>query len=92
MRRVGCLTGAAHGNWNAASQHSLTQFNRHTGTKLDAKVASVEALDAIQQKILRVCPLICEHGFKAEGERCTKITCAAGPFLNDLGHGGKILA
>ena len=83
LRRVGCLTGAAHGNWNAASQRSLTQFNRHTGTKLDAKVASVEALDAIKQKISRVCPLICEHGFKAEGKRCTKITCAAGSFLND---------
>ena len=28
LRRVGCLTGAADGNWNAASQRSLTQFNR----------------------------------------------------------------
>ena len=83
LRRVGCLTGAADGNWNAATQRSLTQFNRYAGTRLDAKVASVDTLDAIKQKTSRVCPLVCEHGFKAEGERCTRITCAAGSFLND---------
>jgi uncharacterized caspase-like protein len=83
LRRVGCLTGAADGNWNTASQRSLTLFNRYAGTKLDAKVASVDTLDAIKQKNSRVCPVVCEHGFKAEGDRCTKITCAAGSFLND---------
>ena len=83
LRRVGCLTGAADGNWNTASQRSLTLFNRYAGTKLDAKVASTDALDTIKLKTSRVCPLVCEHGFKADGERCTKITCAAGSFLND---------
>jgi uncharacterized caspase-like protein len=83
LRRVGCHTGAADGAWNASSQRSLTQFNRYAGTKLDAKVASVDTLDAIKQKTSRVCPLVCEHGFKAEGDRCTRITCAAGSFLND---------
>ena len=78
LRRVGCLTGAADGDWNAASQRSLTLFNRYAGTKLDAKVASVDALDAIKLKPSRVCPLVCEHGFKADGDRCSKITCAAG--------------
>jgi uncharacterized caspase-like protein len=83
LRRVGCLTGAADGDWNAASQRSLTQFNRYAGTKLDAKMASVDTLDAIKLKPSRVCPLVCEHGFKADGDRCTKITCAAGSVLND---------
>ncbi|UPJ53889.1 caspase family protein [Bradyrhizobium sp. 200] len=83
LRRVGCLTGNADGNWNNASQRSLTLFNRHAGTRLDTKVASVDALDTIKLKSSRVCPLVCEHGFKAEGERCTRITCAAGSFLND---------
>ncbi|UPJ46302.1 caspase family protein [Bradyrhizobium sp. 200] len=83
LRRVGCLTGNADGNWNNASQRSLTLFNRHAGTRLDTKVASVDALDTIKLKSSRVCPLVCEHGFKAEGERCTRITCAAGTFLND---------
>ena len=83
LRRVGCLTGAADGEWNAASQRSLTLFNRSAGTKLDVKAASLDALDAIKQKSSRVCPLVCEHGFKAEGDRCSKIVCADGSFLTD---------
>ena len=83
LRRVGCLTGAADGDWNNASQRSLTQFNRYAGTRLDAKVASFDTLDAIKLKSSRVCPLVCEHGFKADGDRCTKIACAEGSFLND---------
>ena len=83
MRRVGCLTGAADGEWNAASQRSLTLFNRGAGTKFDVKTASLDTLDAIKQKSSRVCPLVCEHGFKAEGDRCGKIVCAEGSFLND---------
>ena len=83
LRRVGCLAGAANGKWNSASQRSLTLFNRYAGTKLDAKVASIDALDTIKLKTSRVCPVVCERGFKADGDRCTRITCAAGSFLND---------
>jgi uncharacterized caspase-like protein len=83
LRRVGCLTGAADGEWNAASQRSLTLFNRNAGTRLDVKTASLDTLDAIKQKSSRVCPLACEHGFKAEGDRCSKIVCGDGSFLND---------
>jgi hypothetical protein len=83
LRRVGCLTGAVDGDWNTASQRSLTLFNRYAGTKLDAKVASVDTLDAIKLKPSRVCPLVCERGYKADGDRCTKIVCAEGSVLND---------
>jgi hypothetical protein len=83
LRRVGCLSAEADGNWNAASQRSLTQFNRYAKTRFDTKLASTDALDTIKLKTARVCPLVCEHGYKADGERCTKITCAAGSFLND---------
>ena len=83
LRRVGCLTGNADGTWNSSTQRSLTQFNRYAGTKVDTKVASVDTLDTIKLKSSRVCPLVCEHGFQAEGERCTKIVCAGGSVLND---------
>src|SRR3954466_14545519 len=83
LRRVGCLTGSADGNWTNSSQRSLTQFNRYAGTRLDTKVASVDTLDTIKLKSSRVCPLVCEHGFQADGERCSKIVCAEGSFLND---------
>jgi hypothetical protein len=83
LRRVGCLTGNAEGDWNAASQRSLSLFNRYAGTKLDAKAASADTLDAIKLKSSRVCPLVCEPGYKADGDRCSKIVCAEGKFLND---------
>ena len=83
LRRVGCFTGSANGEWNAASRRSLELFNKHAGTRFDVKLASVDALDAIKLKPTRVCPLICEFGFKRHGDRCSKITCAAGSFVND---------
>jgi hypothetical protein len=51
--------------------------------KLDVKLASVDALDAVKAKSGRICPLICDHGFKADGDRCTKITCRAGYEVGD---------
>jgi uncharacterized caspase-like protein len=83
LRRVGCLSGAAAGEWNTASQRSLALFNRHAGTRLNVKLASTDALDALKLKPSRVCPLVCEHGFKPDGERCSRIVCAEGSFLND---------
>ena len=83
LRRVGCLTAAADGEWNTASQRSMTLFNKNAGTKFDVKLASLDALDAIKLKPSRVCPLICGHGFKADGDQCSRIACGAGSFLND---------
>lgn len=83
LRRVGCFSGQADGNWSTSSQRSLSQFNRYAGTKLDVKVASSDALDAVKSKQSRVCPLVCNHGFKAEGDKCTKVVCGDGYVLND---------
>jgi hypothetical protein len=47
------------------------------------KAASTDALDAVKGKTGRICPLICEHGFKADGDRCIKVTCRAGYELGD---------
>jgi hypothetical protein len=83
LRRVGCNTGSVDGNWNAASQRSLDLFNKHAGMTLEVKVASADALDAVKSKPARICPLICDHGFKADGERCMKITCRPGYEVGD---------
>lgn len=83
LGRVGCFSGQADGNWSTSSQRSLSQFNRYAGTKLDVKTASADALDTVKAKPSRVCPLVCEHGFKADGDKCTKIVCGDGYALND---------
>ncbi len=83
LRRVGCLTASADGDWNASSQRSLTLFNKYAGTKFDTKLASFDALDAIKAKPGRVCPLVCDHGFRADGDACVKIACRPGSRVND---------
>jgi uncharacterized membrane protein YeaQ/YmgE (transglycosylase-associated protein family) len=83
LGRVGCLAAPADGAWNAASQRSLSLFNKNAGTRLDVKTVTVDTLDAIKQKASRVCPLVCEHGYKVDGDQCAKIVCAEGAFLND---------
>jgi uncharacterized caspase-like protein len=83
LRRVGCQTGAATDEWTAVSRRSLDLFNKHAGMKLDAKLASLDALDAVKGKPARICPLVCEHGFRASGERCEKIVCRAGYAVGD---------
>jgi uncharacterized caspase-like protein len=83
LRRVGCLADAESGEWSAKSQRSLTLFNKYAGTKLNTMLASSDALDAIKAKPGRVCPLVCDHGFKADGDACVKIACRAGYRVND---------
>ncbi|MCK1301019.1 MULTISPECIES: caspase family protein [unclassified Bradyrhizobium] len=83
LRRVGCLSAAADGDWNAATQRSLSLFNKYAGTQFDAKLASIDALDALKAKPGRVCPLVCNFGFKADGDQCVKITCRAGYRVGD---------
>ena len=83
LNRVGCFNGSIDGEWGAGSQRSLSLFNRNAGTKFDVKTASLDTLDAIKLKQGRVCPLVCEHGFRAEGDHCSRIVCGEGSFLND---------
>ncbi len=90
LRRVGCNTGAVDGNWNAASQKALDLFNKHAGMKLEVKAASADALDAVKGKTGRICPLLCDTGYRADGDRCVKITCRAGYEPGDDGTCEKI--
>ena len=46
-------------------------------------------LDAIKAKPARVCPLVCAHGYKADGDGCVKITGVAGSFINNDNECGK---
>jgi hypothetical protein len=78
LRRVGCFTSDIDGEWKANSEHALELFNKQTGMKLDTKGPSHYALDAVSGKSSRVCPLICQPGFHADGERCVQTICKVG--------------
>ncbi|MHC2621223.1 putative caspase-like protein [Bradyrhizobium huanghuaihaiense] len=90
LRRVGCLSAPADGDWKVSSQRSLAMFNKYAGTRLDPTAAGLDALDAIKAKPGRVCPLVCDRGFRADGDACVKIACRAGYRVNDDNECEKI--
>ena len=75
LQRVGCKTSEIDGEWSASARRALSLFNDNAGTKLDVKIASIDALDVVKARTGRVCPLDCERGYRATGDRCVKITC-----------------
>jgi hypothetical protein len=83
LRRVGCFSGSADGEWGKASRLSLEKFNRYAGAQLNVQLASLDTLGVIKGKAARVCPLICRHGYKADGDACAKIVCGEGKVLDD---------
>jgi uncharacterized caspase-like protein len=91
LRRVGCNASAVDGNWTIASQKALGLFNKHAGMKLDVNAPTAHALDAVKGKSARVCPLICEAGYRSSGDKCVKITCRSGYELNDDGTCDKMV-
>ncbi len=83
LKRVGCYSGAVDGDWGTSSRSALDQFNKYAPAKLDTKLASSDALDALRAKTARVCPLVCDHGYQANGDSCTKIVCKDGYQVGD---------
>lgn len=83
LRRVGCYSGTVDGNWTTAAQRSLDLFNKSAHMTLDTKFASLDSLDVVRSKTGRVCPMICNHGYKADGDSCVKITCRDGWEVGD---------
>ncbi|MDA9477449.1 caspase (peptidase) [Bradyrhizobium sp. CCBAU 65884] len=90
LRRVGCMKAEPYSEWSETAQRSLTLFNKYAGTKFDAKIANADVLDALKGKSGRVCPLVCDHGFRADGDQCSKIVCRAGHRISDDNECEKI--
>ena len=79
LRRVGCKTGDIDGEWNASARRALASFNDRAGTRFDVKIASLDALDAVTcQDRGGFARSIATRGFRADGDRCVKITCDNG--------------
>jgi hypothetical protein len=85
LKRVGCKTGDIDGEWSAAARKALSSFNDSAGTKFDVKFASIDALEAVRAKPGRVCPLECQRGYHASGDKCVKISCDDGYVLGASG-------
>lgn len=86
LKRVGCGTGAADDGWDASARQALERFNKHANLRLETRVASLDALDAVKSKPSRVCPLVCERGYRADGESCVSVICKKGYAVDDDGN------
>ncbi|MDO9298857.1 caspase family protein [Bradyrhizobium sp.] len=82
LRKVGCSTASATGEWSAPDQRALALYNKNANTRFDTRVASLDALQSLRDQTTRICPLICERGFKIDGDFCVKITCKEGYELS----------
>ena len=71
--RVRRSTGSIDGDRNTAAQKSREQLNNKAGARLDVRIASRDALDAVKSKPER----------RAAGQRCTGIGCHAGLEVGD---------
>jgi hypothetical protein len=86
LKRVGCDPGNIDGEWNAASRRALENFNKHAGSKLDVKVASLDALGVIRSKRSRICPLACDRGSHVQGNHCVPVETPGGRRNVDRNH------
>jgi uncharacterized caspase-like protein len=83
LRRIGCGSGPVSEIWDSQAERALHLFNKNAGTKFDTHAASVDALDTVRGKSGRICPLICGHGLRPDGDRCARIVCKDGYEPND---------
>lgn len=90
LRRVGCLADVEGGEWSAKAQQAMTLFNKYAETKFETKLPSLAALDSIKARPGRVCPLVCDRGFKADGDACVRIACRAGYRVNEQNECEKV--
>jgi hypothetical protein len=71
--RLGCGNLEADGDWGAASRKAVRLFNKHAKAKLDVETPSEALVAALRAKEDRVCPLVCDDGYRAKGNTCVAI-------------------
>ena len=83
LHRVGCGPLPIGDRWDGSAQDSLRRFNRNAGTRFDVRAPGADALDCVRNKTGRICPPVCEHGYRPDGDVCAKIVCKDGFELSD---------
>jgi hypothetical protein len=73
LERVGCITDA-DGGWDDRTKQALTEFSRHAKITVATDAPSTTALEALQGRKGRVCPLKCGKGeVEDDGECVAKV-------------------
>jgi len=69
LKRVGCLDGAASGEFDDATKAAWHRFIQLTSIRMPDEVSS-DTINAVRGINKRVCPVVCQAGEHAEGEQC----------------------
>jgi len=70
LKRVGCYPGEPDGTWAPKTKEALAQFARLLKLDISTDVPSSAALQAVIDKRVRVCPLICGSGERNVNGNC----------------------
>jgi uncharacterized caspase-like protein len=71
--RLGCGDVEADGDWGSASRKAVRLFNKHAKAKLDGDEPTEKLIAALRAKSDRVCPVVCDDGYRAKGNTCVAI-------------------
>jgi hypothetical protein len=70
LERVGCLADASDGAWDDRTKQALAEFSRHAKVSLPTDAPTAAALQAVQARKERACPLKCGKGETEEDGEC----------------------
>lgn len=70
LARAGCEPGAEDGRWGADLERALERFARQTQAGIVTDLPTREALEAVEERPGRVCPLVCGEGEVETDGRC----------------------
>jgi hypothetical protein len=74
LQRLGCEPGEVDGVWGDSSREAADRFKRRIKkASLATDEPSQSLLDALREKKGRICPLECERGYRARGDRCVAV-------------------
>ena len=74
LERVGCSSGSADGAWDDRTKQALAEFSRRAKVSVATDTPTMAALEAVQARKGRVCPLICGKGqVEDDGECVAKV-------------------
>lgn len=69
LKRVGCFNGTINGEFDDATRAAARSFSKLTSVSMPATL-SPDAINAVRRFEKRVCPLVCPHDKRAEGDQC----------------------
>ena len=75
LKRVGCLSGPANGEFNDATRAALRTLAKLSSIKMPDDLTP-DAIKTLREIDRRICPLVCPDGERADGDRCIAIAPA----------------